>query len=75
MIGEGEYNLNALKEIQATNSYFVLEEKVRKCQNRYPVHNCTADLYIDTILTQCGCVPLKMGLLIKVPIKINSDCG
>ena len=41
LIGEGEYNFNALKEIRVTKSYLGLDEDVRGCQDEEPLNNCT----------------------------------
>ena len=60
MIGEGEYNLNVLKEIAATESYLGLEEGVRGCQNEEPLHNCTTRHSIDSLMDQCGCLPFYL---------------
>ena len=60
LVGEGEYNLNVLKEIQVTNSYLGLKQDVRKCQNDEAFDKCTSRQYLDTILAECGCLPLKM---------------
>ena len=68
MIGEGEFNLNALKEIKVTESYFALDEDDRKCQdNNYPIQNCSTDHYVEAMIDQCGCLPLKMGVWNEVP--------
>ena len=66
MIGEGEYNLNALKEIKVTESYLVMDQEVRKCQNEESYHNCTTKQYINTHLNKCGCLPFSMGTITKV---------
>ena len=72
MIGEGEFNLNALKEIKVTESYFALDEDDRKCQeNNYPIQNCSTDHYVEAMINQCGCLPLKMGFRNKVSYTIN----
>ena len=62
VIGEGEYNLNSLKEINVTNSYIGLHKDIRGCQNDEPYANCTTTQNIDTILEECGCLPLNMRL-------------
>ena len=64
--GEGEYNLNALKEIEVTDSYLGLDQKVRGCQNKEPQFNCTSRLYINHLLDKCGCLPFSMKLFDKV---------
>ena len=60
LIGEGEYNFNVLTEVEVTESYLGLDEESRGCQNTEPLHNCTTRQYKDTILQQCGCLPLSI---------------
>ena len=59
-MGEGEYNLNDLKEIMVTESYLGLDQEERGCQNEETLDNCTSRQYYDTILEKCGCLPLNM---------------
>ena len=66
LIGEGEYNLNDLKEIKVTDSYLGLDQEVRKCQNDEPLKNCTTRQYLDTLLRECGCLPITLRLFHKV---------
>ena len=60
-----EYNLDALTEIEATDSFMEQDEDVRKCQPE-PFYNCTTRKYIDALLDQCGCLPLSIRLSDKV---------
>ena len=60
LIGEGEYNINVIKEIQATESFLELDEDIRKCQTKEPLSNCTTRQYIDTIVRKCGCLPFNI---------------
>ena len=60
LIGEGEYNLNVLKEIEVTDSYLGLDQDVKECQNEEPLQNCTTRQYIDTIFGNCGCLPVNI---------------
>ena len=62
MFGEGGYNLAELREIRVTESYLGLDQDVRNCQNDEPYMNCTTRQYVDTILKDCGCLPLNMKL-------------
>ena len=66
LIGEGEYNLNILKEIKATDSYLGLDKDVRKCQNDEPLFNCTTRKFIEDILTECTCLPSNLRISNKV---------
>ena len=69
LVGEGEYNLNALKEIKVTDSYLGLDLDVIKCQNQEPRKNCTTKQYHDTFLGKCGCLPVNMRMKNKVILK------
>ena len=60
LIGEGEYNLNALKEIRVTESYLGLDQDTRDCQHEEPYDNCTTRHYLDALLEVCGCLPLTV---------------
>ena len=62
LIGEGEYNLNALKEVKATDSFLGLDQEVRGCQNEVSLHNCSTRKHINTLIKQCGCLPFNIRL-------------
>ena len=68
MIGEGEYNIEYLKKVVATDSYLGLDQDARECQNEEPYYNCTTRQYRKTIYGKCGCLPLNMQLDEKVSI-------
>ena len=59
-MGEGEYNLNSLKEIQVSDSYLELDPKIIKCQKKEPFYNCTTRQYLNTFMRDCGCLPVNM---------------
>ena len=61
LIGEGEYNLNDLTDIKATDSYVGLGQDVTKCQTEEPFYNCTTRKYIENILANCECLPLTVS--------------
>ena len=63
LIGEGEYNIEYLKEIKVTESYLGLNQQIRECQNEEPFYNCTTKVYLRTFLEECGCLPLNLFLL------------
>ena len=75
LIGEGEYNLNALKEIRVTESYLGLDQDVRQCQDDEPLINCTTRQYLDTLKGECGCLPISIRLLQKVCLFTNIKNG
>ena len=62
LIGEGEYNLDSTKEIQATDSFLGMDVDIIECQNTEPLNNCSTRKYIDSLLGQCGCLPLNIRL-------------
>ena len=61
LVGEGKYNIDAVKEIKATESYMGMDMKYRGCQDEEPLEDCTAKHYIDTLLHQCECLPLRIA--------------
>ena len=61
LIGEGQYNLNDLKEIKVTDSYLGLDHDVRGCQHtNEPVLNCKTRKYMESLLKKCDCLPFNM---------------
>ena len=66
LIGEGEYNLDALKEIKVTDSYLGLDQDVRGCQNEESLNNCKTKHYLERILEKCDCLPFNIRLSEKV---------
>ena len=62
LFGEGQYNINDIKEIKVSQSYLRLDRDVRNCQNNEQFDNCTTTHYLDTILGECGCLPSYMRL-------------
>ena len=59
-MGEGEYNLNDLKETTTTHSFDGLDEKIRHCQNEESINDCTSRHYMDKLLRDCGCLPFQI---------------
>ena len=71
LIGEGEYNINVLKEIKGTDSFLSLGEDARECQTVEPLYNCTTRKYKETILGECGCLPFNIRISSKVHLYWN----
>ena len=44
LIGEGEYNLNVLKEINVTESYLGLDQVIRYCDEKESLQDCKTKL-------------------------------
>ena len=58
--GEGEYNLNILKEIEVTDSFYELDNKVRKCRSyegNDTYDNCTTQYFMEQMKLKCKCLP------------------
>lgn len=72
LVGEGKYNLNALRETEVTESFLGLDMEDRGCQNDEPVHNCTTRQYMNTLLNKCKCLPLNLRTNINVNINLHS---
>ena len=66
LVGEGEYNLNVLKEIQVTESYLGLDQDIRNCQNEESLFKCGTREYIETFLAECRCLPFNIRQTDKV---------
>ena len=62
MIGEGEYNLNALREIRVTKSFLEMEEMDRGCQIVETIQDCSTRHHINSLTEECICLPLSLGL-------------
>ena len=62
MIGEGEYNLDTLKEIKVTDSYLGLDQHIKECQNEEAFYACTTRNFKESALEKCGCLPLSLIL-------------
>ena len=59
LIGEGEYNLDALTEITITDDFLGLSMEDKECDME-PYHDCTTRQYRDNVLEECGCLPLNI---------------
>ena len=66
LFGEGEYNLDVLKEIVVSSSYMGLNQNIRKCQSEETFYDCTTKHYRYDILRHCGCLPSNARLNDKV---------
>ena len=62
LIGEGKYNLNALKEFEATDSFLSMDEATRKCQNTETLDSCNTRHYLAALVDQCGCLPFNVRI-------------
>ena len=66
LAGEGEYNLNNLKQIRVTDAYLGLGLDVRGCQTKESLNTCRTKHYMKSLLRQCKCLPFNIRLAYKV---------
>ena len=66
LFGEGQYNLNNMKEISVTDSFLGLDRDDRNCQNIETYDSCKTRLYIEKLREKCECLPLSIRLSGKV---------
>ena len=66
LYGEGEYNLDAIKEVSVTDSFMTLGQEDRKCQDKEIYTECTTKLLKDAIMEKCGCIPFKLNLFKEI---------
>ena len=55
-----------MKETIVTDSFMGLDKNTRKCQNFETYNGCKTQLYIDSMIEKCGCLPLSLKLSEKV---------
>ena len=65
MSGEGEFDLNIIKEVDITESFMGLPFDDRKCQNEENFVDCTTRQQLRNILVNCGCLPMSIGSFTK----------
>ena len=68
LYGEGEYNLNVVKEVKVTESFLGLDSHVKGCNMEETYENCTTKIYIDTVYQTCGCLPFSIHISDKVKL-------
>ena len=61
LVGEGRFNLNAIKHIKVTDSYLKMDKEVKQCQIDEDIEICTTRQHREAFLKHCGCVPFSIG--------------
>ena len=69
LMGEGEYNINNMKELKVTESFLGLDLKDRGCQNEETMEDCSTRQHIDACLQECGCLPFSVSILNNVYVE------
>lgn len=76
--GEGEYNLNSLKEIAVTDPFLELDTEVIKCQsynNNGTYDDCMTRYFLREMKMKCGCLPLAVSIATKGEKKVCTNLG
>ena len=60
--GEGEYNLNIVKEEKGTDSFLAMSSDVTKCQEIIEYQDCTTKVYEDAMKKNCRCLPFHLRM-------------
>ena len=60
LFGEGQYNLNVVKEMEGTDSFLTIDPDVRKCQSTVDYEECTTKHIHDKLKNQCMCLPFNI---------------
>ena len=71
MYGEGQYNLNVVKDIKVTEAFLGLDQNIRNCQNVETYEDCSTRKYMEKILELCNCLPFQYHSTEKVVNKID----
>ena len=58
--GEGHYSLSEIKDIEVTEEFVGLGEKVTHCQTEEYRVDCLSSKYREKVLSQCQCSPLSL---------------
>ena len=62
LTGEGQFNLNSLEKIEATDSFLALDDEIRGCSFSGESHDdCTTRIYVDNMRQKCGCLPFAIA--------------
>ena len=73
LYGEGQYNLNSVKEIKASEDFLGMDKSIRECQNEESFEVCKAKRYIEEFLDECKCLPFGIQHLYKVMYKFTKN--
>ena len=66
LYGEGQYNLNVVKEVAVTNSFMGFDTKIIGCQQLYDYEDCKTSHYLKSFLDNCKCLPFNLMIFEKV---------
>ena len=70
LIGEGEYNLDSVTEIEITDSFLGLDEDVKGCNKDEGLNDCNSKYFVAKVLDHCGCMPLNLMTPEQVRLKL-----
>ena len=76
--GEGSYNINILKQIKVTKSFYTLNQEDRGCQGDKSIDDCLTREHLKYIKEKCGCLTLDKAWINNDSIclkKEEMDCN
>ena len=65
LFGEGSYAVSDVKEMEVTDEYLELDKNIRNCQTDESFESCSTRQYLDTLKSQCNCLPYALRELLK----------
>ena len=60
LYGEGHYGLSDIKDIEVSEEFVGLGEKVTHCQTEEYREDCLSRKYRERVLSQCNCSPFYL---------------
>ena len=70
VFGEGQYNLNVVKETRVTKDFLSLDQSIKECQDVEDNEDCHARMYVQSLVKKCNCLPFGIQQLHK---KVDND--
>ena len=62
LVGEGDFNMNVVKEVLATDSFLNMDIESRGCQNGEAFTTCATGNFIDSLISNCQCLPFHLRM-------------
>ena len=60
LVGDGDYNLNLLKEVSTTDDFLTLPLEKRKCQEITDFQSCFSNSSVNSLKKNCNCLPFNV---------------
>ena len=60
LIGEGNYEVEEVKEVAITDDFVTLDEDSRKCQIVSTFEDCVTQYFLKALIDNCHCLPYNL---------------